>query len=213
MASWYQQGGIEKFIPVVRNTREAPMATVLEHVRCPRDLDRPINRRMPIFPVGCHLCDIKIKHRCFHFWYHSFQGAHHPWIRCKACLVGNRFCFSITPPASTIQLPFPVKKITSTKMSNPNLLYPHFQEIINVGDAQICIPEMRGWVSSKEHPGAVSINVSVNPNCPCLQCLCKRLFYFHFVIHLASFLEVIFSANLTPNNGYQKLVVINYSET
>lgn len=103
-----EQSGIEKLIPGVWNTGKAPVAAVLDHSRASWDLHWPVDWRMSILPVVCHLCNVQIEHWCFHFSYYWFEDFHHPWMVSLVVFISYGLCLSITAPTS-VPLPFPVK--------------------------------------------------------------------------------------------------------
>lgn len=82
---------VEKLIPGVGYSREAPVAAVLIYLRrfllLLSQLLLAVDRRVCLLPVVSHPCDIQVNNRCFHPTEHVLQDAHLPWVWCEELLI------------------------------------------------------------------------------------------------------------------------------
>lgn len=118
------QLSIDKLVPCVGHSRQAPMATVLVPLRRPSlflwQVLLPVHWRVSIFPVVGHSCNVEVIHRSFHSLHHWFQNAHLWWISAQISLILNRLSFSVTRP--TWIPPSTARKTQSTSRKNRDLM-------------------------------------------------------------------------------------------
>jgi hypothetical protein len=94
---------VEKLVPGVRYSREAPVAAVLVQLRrLPllfSQLLLAVGRRVGLLPVVGHPCYVQVHDGRFHPTEHLLQNAHLLWVRREVLAIRYWLCFLVTTAA------------------------------------------------------------------------------------------------------------------